>query len=422
MIMTENSKRHINPWAWVPSLYFAEGLPYVAVMTIAVILYKKMGISNTDIALYTGWLYLPWVIKPFWSPMVDLVRTKRWWIVTMQAGIAIAFAGIAFFIPAQFFFRLTLAFFWLVAFTSATHDIAADGFYMHGLDSHEQSFFVGIRSTFYRISTIAGQGLLVIIAGLIEDHTGKIPLSWTVVFAILSILFFLASLYHAWALPRPASDRHAPDRTVGGILRESLLTFRSFFMKKNIVPALLFMLLFRLPEAQLVKIINPFLLDPIAKGGLGLSTSTVGIVYGTVGIIGLTLGGILGGIAASQGGTETLALADGLRHHPPRPRLCLSRLRPGQRAMDRQHLRLHRAVWLRIWLHGLHALPHLFLGGRTQHVPLRHQHGLHGPGNDAAGHDGRMAAGTHRLPPLLPLDDPLLRGNVCRLPLHQDRP
>lgn len=159
MIMTENSKRHINPWAWVPSLYFAEGLPYVAVMTIAVILYKKMGISNTDIALYTGWLYLPWVIKPFWSPMVDLVRTKRWWIVTMQAVLAIAFAGIAFFIPAQFFFRLTLAFFWLVAFTSATHDIAADGFYMHGLDSHDQSFFVGIRSTFYRISTIAGQGL-----------------------------------------------------------------------------------------------------------------------------------------------------------------------------------------------------------------------------------------------------------------------
>lgn len=304
MIMTENSKRHINPWAWVPSLYFAEGLPYVAVMTIAVILYKKMGISNTDIALYTGWLYLPWVIKPFWSPMVDLVRTKRWWIVTMQAVLAIAFAGIAFFIPAQFFFRLTLAFFWLVAFTSATHDIAADGFYMHGLDSHEQSFFVGIRSTFYRISTIAGQGLLVIIAGLIEDHTGKIPLSWTVVFAILSILFFLASLYHAWALPRPASDRHAPDRTVGGILRESVQTFRSFFMKKNIVPALLFMLLFRLPEAQLVKIINPFLLDPIAKGGLGLSTSTVGIVYGTVGIIGLTLGGILGGIAASQGGLK----------------------------------------------------------------------------------------------------------------------
>ena len=189
--MQELIKKRINPWAWVPSLYFAEGLPYVAVMTIAVILYKKMGVSNTDIALYTGWLYLPWVIKPFWSPMVDLVRTKRWWIVSMQGVMAISFAGIAFFIPAAFFFQLTLACFWLVAITSATHDIAADGFYIHGLDSHEQSFFVGIRSTFYRISTIAGQGLLVIIAGWIEESTGNIPLSWTIVFVILSALFFL---------------------------------------------------------------------------------------------------------------------------------------------------------------------------------------------------------------------------------------
>lgn len=298
----EKSTHRLNPWAWVPSLYFAEGLPYVAVMTIAVILYKKMGVSNTDIALYTGWLYLPWVVKPFWSPIVDLIRTKRWWIVSMQAVMAIAFAGIAFFIPATFFFQLTLAFFWLVAFTSATHDIAADGFYMHGLDSHEQSFFVGIRSTFYRISTIAGQGLLVIIAGQIEDRTGNIPLSWTFVFGILSALFLTASLYHAWALPRPLSDCPATHMAVGEIMREFLRTFRSFFTKKNIVPALLFMLLFRLPEAQLVKLINPFLLDPVEKGGLGLTTSTVGFVYGTIGIIGLTLGGILGGIAASKGG------------------------------------------------------------------------------------------------------------------------
>ena len=147
-----------SPWAWIPTLYFAEGLPYVAVMTIAVIMYKKLGISNTDIALYTGWLYLPWVIKPFWSPFVDLVKTKRWWTVTMQLIIAVGFACIAFALPTSLFFRLTLAAFWLVAFTSATHDIAADGFYMHGLSDHEQSLFVGIRSTFYRIATVAGQG------------------------------------------------------------------------------------------------------------------------------------------------------------------------------------------------------------------------------------------------------------------------
>ena len=172
--------KKVNPWAWISTLYFAEGLPYVAVMTISVIMYKRLGISNTDIALYTGWLYLPWVIKPFWSPFIDLIRTKRWWTTTMQWLIAIAFACIAFSIPTPFFFRLTLAFFWLVAFSSATHDIAADGYYMHALTEHEQSLYVGIRSTFYRIATVAGQGLLVIVAGLIETGTGLTPAEVTI--------------------------------------------------------------------------------------------------------------------------------------------------------------------------------------------------------------------------------------------------
>ena len=174
------SLKNINPWAWISTLYFAEGLPYVAVMTISVIMYKRLGISNTDIALYTGWLYLPWVIKPFWSPFVDLIKTKRWWTLTMQWAIAIAFACIAFSIPTPFFFRLTLAFFWLVAFSSATHDIAADGYYMHALTEHEQSLYVGIRSTFYRVATVAGQGLLVIVAGLIETGTGLTPAEVTI--------------------------------------------------------------------------------------------------------------------------------------------------------------------------------------------------------------------------------------------------
>lgn len=167
------SKR--SPWAWIPTLYFAQGLPYVAVMTISVIMYKRLGISNTDIALYTGWLYLPWVIKPFWSPFVDIIRTKRWWTLTMQWLIAFALAGIAFSIPTPFFFQLTLAIFWLVGFTSATHDIAADGFYMLALTEHEQSLYVGIRSTFYRVSTVVGQGLLVVLAGAIETGTGLDP-------------------------------------------------------------------------------------------------------------------------------------------------------------------------------------------------------------------------------------------------------
>ncbi|MBO7578517.1 MAG: MFS transporter [Prevotella sp.] len=293
-----------SPWAWIPTLYFAEGLPYVAVMTIAVIMYKKLGISNTDIALYTGWLYLPWVIKPFWSPFVDLVKTKRWWTVTMQLIIAVGFACIAFAVPTSLFFRLTLAAFWLVAFTSATHDIAADGFYMHGLSDHEQSLFVGIRSTFYRIATVAGQGLLVILAGHLEDSTGDIPFSWVVVFGVLSVFFLLVGIYHAWVLPKPASDHPVENVTAKNIVSEFFMTFKTFFQKKHALTAILFMLLYRLPEAQLVKLISPFMLDPTEKGGLALTTEQVGWAYGTVGIIGLTIGGILGGIAASRGGLK----------------------------------------------------------------------------------------------------------------------
>ena len=223
----------------------------------------------------------------------------------MQILVAVGFAAIALSLNTALFFRLTLAAFWIVAFTSATHDISADGFYMHGLSKHEQSFYVGIRSTFYRIATVVGQGLLVILAGFIEDSSGNIPLSWTVVFSVLSIFFLLAAIYHSWILPHPQSDHAVEGVTARNIVKEFFETFRTFFTKENAVPAILFMLLYRLPEAQLVKLINPFLLDPVSVGGLGLTTKQVGLVYGTVGVIGLTLGGILGGIVASR---------DGLKH------------------------------------------------------------------------------------------------------------
>jgi PAT family beta-lactamase induction signal transducer AmpG len=168
-----------TPWSWIPTLYFAQGLPYVVAMTVVVIMYKRLGISNTDITLYTSWLYLPWVIKPLWSPFVDMLKTKRWWIVTMQLLIGAGMAGVAFLIPMPFFFQATLSVLWLLAFSSATHDIAADGFYMLALDSSQQSFFVGIRSTFYRLAMITGQGLLIIIAGSLEKVTGLEPMQFT---------------------------------------------------------------------------------------------------------------------------------------------------------------------------------------------------------------------------------------------------
>jgi PAT family beta-lactamase induction signal transducer AmpG len=498
--------KKVSPWAWIPSLYLAEGLPYIAVMTISVIMYKRMGISNTDIALYTSWLYLPWVIKPFWSPFVDLMKTKRWWIVTMQLLIGAGFAGIAFTIPLPFFFQATLAFFWLLAFSSATHDIAADGFYMLGLDTNQQAMYVGIRSTFYRVATIMGQGFLIILAGFFESvsgteplkitidvnpqytqstlylptspqplvgedrdeaepkfilsgsviqlgtnglekdslalflHTvtaqnhengfirkknplgendgdthqpeneswwtasvskplgnwirnsfgekrgtvnesnkaggialaavtlsqkpekgkeivlnttmnrgdksislihgerlsftdanwnkpaylvfqvdpkltvsataeykglsGNIPFAWSITFFVLAGLFIFFSFYHKVALPKPGSDKPHPQLTAHSIIKEFSATFVSFFRKPQAVAGIFFMLTFRFSEAQLLKLINPFLLDSRDIGGLGLTTGEVGLVYGTIGIIGLTLGGIIGGLVASKGGLK----------------------------------------------------------------------------------------------------------------------
>lgn len=293
-----------SPWAWVPTLYFAQGLPYIAVMTISLIMYKRMGISNADVAFYTGWLNLPWVIKPLWSPFIDLIKTKRWWITSMQLLIGAGLAGIAFTIPTEHFFQLTLAAFWLLAFSSATHDIAADGFYMLGLDNKNQALFVGIRSTFYRIATIAGQGLLIMLAGYLETTTGDIPFAWSITFYMLAGLFLATWVYHQFILPRPDTDKSAAHISASNILKEFWQTFATFFQKKHAWIAILFMLLYRFPEAQLAKMSIPFLVDPISEGGLGLTTEQIGFVQGTVGIIGLTLGGILGGIAVARHGLK----------------------------------------------------------------------------------------------------------------------
>ncbi len=484
---------HRSAWAWVPSLYFAQGIPYVVVMTVSVIMYKRLGISNADIALYTSWLYLPWVIKPFWSPVVDLFRTKRWWIVIMQLLVGAGLAGVAFTIPVPGFFQYTLAFFWLLAFSSATHDIAADGFYMLGLKEHEQAYFVGIRSTFYRFAMITGQGLLIILAGFIETRTGlepvrftvradpgteevyrpvsgndiqvvqgmpdngkkrfllteselvisasaipaekadsllrwteqwnidngfmeaerevekrdswfgraisgplgnwlkqtlgiedekaealqgnirligvsvssppdqgeeivlntgfqrgdgsirlvrgdrlvfdnsnwdrtawiaiqldpslertaeasfeglsgNIPFAWSVTFFFLAGLFLLFLVYHRFFLPFPGTDKTTVSEKGDSMFSEFFRTFSAFFKKKNIGPALAFILLYRLGEAQIVKLASPFMLDPREIGGLGLTTGDVGLIYGTIGILALTLGGIAGGVVASRKG------------------------------------------------------------------------------------------------------------------------
>lgn len=294
-----------RPYLWVPSLYFAEGLPYVAVMTVSLILYKQLGLSNADITFYTSWLYLPWVIKPLWSPFVDVVKTKRWWILTMEVLIGAAFGGVAFTIPTSFWLQGSLFFFWVMAFSSATHDIAADGFYMLGLNAHQQTFYVGIRSTFYRLATIFGQGVLVMIAGNLQVvYRGAISYSWSLMFYLVMGLFLGLWIWHCVSLPHPAEDAPRRDASAASIMRESLSTFVTFFQKPQWLVGVLFMLLYRMPEGLLAKVSSLFLVDSPSAGGLGLSPQEYGLVQGTVGVIGLTIGGILGGILASRDGLK----------------------------------------------------------------------------------------------------------------------
>jgi MFS transporter, PAT family, beta-lactamase induction signal transducer AmpG len=297
--------RRRNPWAWIPSLYWAEGIPYVVVNTVSVIMYKKMGISNTDIALYTSLLYLPWGFKGLWSPFVDMYRTKRFWILSMQLLFVGLFASVAFGITLPMFFPLTLAIFWVTAFASATHDIAADGFYMLGLEPHEQAAFVGIRNTFYRIAMLTGTGVLVVVAGQMEIRTGgQIASAWSTTFGVTALLVGIVFVYHRFMLPYPAADRPVFQEQGKGPLAGFVGVFGKFFSKEGIWVSVAFLMLYRFPEAQLIKLVSPFLLDPIQKGGLGLSTSDVGLVYGTVGMIALLLGGLLGGYLISRNGLK----------------------------------------------------------------------------------------------------------------------
>ncbi|WP_040560810.1 MFS transporter [Segatella oulorum] len=310
-----------SPWMWIPTLYFAEGIPYFIVNNISVTMFTKMGVPNGAMALFTSLLYLPWAIKPLWSPFVDILKTKRWWILSMQILMSVTFILTTLSIPHPdaatiasqttpiSLFTFTLILFIVTAFASATHDIAADGFYMLALDQQQQSFFVGIRSTFYRLSSIFGQGVLVYIAGYIERTSHNIPFSWTLTMAITSVIFTLVSLYHTFVLPKPKADgiRHIEERQqqqAQAIWKEFARTFVTFIRKPGVLLAIVFMLLYRLPEAFLLKMVNPFLLDSQPKGGLALATDEVGVIYGTIGVFFLTLGGIIGGVASSRWGLK----------------------------------------------------------------------------------------------------------------------
>ena len=319
------SNKQRSPWWWVPTLYIAEGIPYFVVNVISVTMFKRLGMPNGDLAMYTSLLYLPWVIKPLWSPFVDVIRTKRWWILLMQALCTAGFAALALSVSPDVF-GWSLVIFYVIAFASATHDIAADGFYMIALEQKQQATFVGIRSTFYRIASVFGQGVIVVLAGVLEERLGAIPRAWSITLLASAVLFGLITLWHTRFLPKAespdgsgpseavlpdsvgradspiAENEQLPSSETKRIFREFGQAWVTFFKKPGVWLAIAFMLLYRLPEAFSVKMLTPFLLDPVESGGLGLSTAQSGLVYGTVGVIALTVGGILGGLYAAKFG------------------------------------------------------------------------------------------------------------------------
>ena len=297
-----------SPWLWVPTLYFAEGLPYFIVNTISIVIFKDLGMENSRLALLTSLIGLPWLIKPLWSPFVDIFKSKRWWILTMQLSMALAVGLLAITLPASSPFTWTLILFVITGFASASHDISADGFYMIALDPRRQSAFVGIRNTFYRIAMVFGQGVLVVLAGWLERRTGAVSRAWSLTLLVTALILAAVTVYHAWALPRPDEDRSAVRKGAREIFSEFGEAFRSFFTKPGILLTLCFLLLYRLPEAFSVKLLYPFFSDALAAGGLGLDKAAFGLVYGTAGVIALLAGGILGGWDISRRGLRRCLL------------------------------------------------------------------------------------------------------------------
>jgi PAT family beta-lactamase induction signal transducer AmpG len=302
-----------KPWYWIPFLNFASGFPYAIIISVSVIMYKNLGIANEDIGVYTSLLYLPWVIKPLWSPFIDLYATKRKWFLAMQLVIAIAFLIVGLTIPMNHFFMLSLALFWVAAFASASNDVASDGFYMLALEKEQQSFFLGIRSTFYRLSMLTANGIIVILGGFLEQKFGDKSKAWSYTMIVVALIMAFLTIYNFFTTPK------VEEITEAEVIHKASFgeVFATFFQKKQIGLVLAFILLFRLGESQLLKMLTPFLIDEKAKGGMGLTTEDVGIIYGTFGVAALVVGGILGGIAISKGGLRKWMLPMFLAMHLP---------------------------------------------------------------------------------------------------------
>jgi len=302
--------RRAHPAFWVPTLYFAEGLPMITVSVVAALMYKNLGISNTDIALYTGSMYLPWSTKFAWAPVLEMFKTKRHWVIGTEFAMALTLACVALCLPLPNFMGLTLAFFWVTGFLSATQDIAADGSYMAVTTAKEQAAWVGVQGFCWNAGRIVASGFLVTLTGYLFDKklgsgsgaaasTAAWQYSWMVVMGVLAALMALLGAWHSKMLPADQRSFEAPKGVLAG-MKEFVETWLDFFQKPGILLGMAFILLYRSGEGFIEKIGPLFMLDPVAKGGLGLSNQVLGNINGSFGTLGFMFGALLGGMFAAK--------------------------------------------------------------------------------------------------------------------------
>ena len=281
-------------WAWVPSLYIFQGIPSNIVLTTSVLMFTDMGVGASQIVMWTGLASLPWSLKPLWSPIVESRSSLRNWVKTTELILTLCIIGLAGSLMTDMFFGLSLIMMTVIAISSATHDIACDGYYMEALDKEEQSFFVGIRSTFYRVATIAAGGVVPIVSGRVARASGSEAEGWATAIATTGLLLGILYIVNRQSMPIVKETPRRQD----GAWQILIRAFGSFFTHRGAIAAITFFLTYRLGEAQLSKIVPIYMVD--GENGVGMSVTTYGVIYGTVGVIALTAGGILGGLMASK--------------------------------------------------------------------------------------------------------------------------
>ena len=284
---------------WVPTLYTAEGLPFVVVNVVSVLMYKSLGLTDTEIAFFTSLVAIPWALKPIWGPLMEMFKTKKYFVLATQFAGGISFGLLALSLHLPSYFAWSIVFFGLIAINSAVHDTAADGIYISVLSDSEQSKYVGWQGAFYNVGKILSQGAFVYLAGVLETSVGVVT-AWAIVMGSFGGILLLMSLYHYFMLPTGGSAGTVKSfKEVAGTFGDVVVTF---FQKKYILWAVVFLVLYRFAEGQAIKIVPLFMRAAREQGGLGLSTEEIGVLYGLFPPFAFILGSVLSGYFTARRG------------------------------------------------------------------------------------------------------------------------